>query len=244
MSRARRWIHTGVLAACVGSTQASAQAEQAPAPPVAPEPQAAPPTAPEPQAAPASSAAPTSIPPSLEVWGALGPSVLFGEPANPEYAGSFTRVGALGEIGVAYRSSYFIDPHISVGYATLATGVAHLPAGPWGPAGDVDQHLGAWLISPGITADIWRFRLRLGIGLAVVMQSFDFQGNHSSSTQLPILQQLGVGFNAFDSGRFRLDAEARVVAARGADISFVTLNVVARGDLIRFGGSSTQVGAR
>jgi hypothetical protein len=182
--------------------------------------------------------------PSLEFFGGLGASVLFGEQANPEYAGSLTRVGALAEAGVAYRSSYFIDPHLSVAYATLATGVVHLPAGEWGPAGDLHQHLGAWLISPGVTADIWRFRLRLGLGIAVVVQSFTYQGNHSSSTQLPIMQQLGLGFNALDSGSFRLDAEARVVAARGADISFVTLNLVARGDIIQFGGGSTQVGTR
>jgi len=182
--------------------------------------------------------------PSLEFWGSVGGSVLFGQQANPQYNGSITRVGALGEIGLAYRSSYFIDPHLSVAYASLARGDVHLPAGQYGPAGDLNQHLAAWLFSPGFTAEIWRLRFRLGLGFAVVKQSFTYQNDHSSSSAFAIMHQLGVGFNALDSGSFRLDAEVRAVVAPGVDMAFLTLNVVARGDIIEFGRSNSQVSAR
>lgn len=172
---------------------------------------------------------------SLEISGVVGPSLVFGEPANPEYTQSFSRVGAYGEIGVAYRSSYFVDPFLSVGYATLASGESVLPSGIWGQGGSLQQHLGAWVISPGITADIWRFRPRLGLGIAVIVQSFEFLGNKNSSTQLPLVTQLGLGFNALDGDRFRIDVEARAVLMPGADVTFATLDAVLRGDLLYFG---------
>lgn len=174
---------------------------------------------------------------SFEVSGALGPSIVFGEPANPEYTQSFSRLGVFGEVGIAYRSSYFVDPFLSVGYATLATGESSLPSGPWGQGGTLGQHLGAWVISPGITSDIWRFRPRIGLGLAVIVQSFEFAGSKNSSTQLPLVTQFGLGFNALDYDRLRLDFEARVVLATGADVTFTTLDAVLRGDLFYFGSS-------
>jgi len=179
----------------------------------------------------------TRLVPSFEVSAALAPSIVFGDPANPQYTQSFSRVGAFGELGIAYRSSYFVDPFLSVGYATLATGDSAMPAGPWGQGGTLTQHLGAWVISPGITSDIWRFRPRVGLGLAVIVQSFEFLGNKNTSTQLPIVTQLGLGFNAFDGDRLRLDLEARVVLATGADVTFMTFGAVLRGDLFYFGSS-------
>jgi hypothetical protein len=171
---------------------------------------------------------------SLEVSGAFGPSVIFGEPANPEYTQSFTRAGAFGELSFAYRSKYFLDPFIAVGYATLASGRSALPDGPWGAGGVVEQHLGIWTISPGITSDIWRFRLRFGLGVAIVVQSFSFLGDDTTSTQNPLVTQFGLGFNMFDDDRFRLDLESRAILATGADIRFVTFDVVLRGDLLYF----------
>jgi hypothetical protein len=172
---------------------------------------------------------------SFELSGTLGPSIVFRDPANPEYTQSFNRIGAFGELGMAYRSSYFVDPFLSVGYATLATGESAIPSGPWGQGGTLEQHLGAWVISPGITADLWRFRPRVGLGLAVIVQSFEFAGSKNASTQLPIVTQLGLGFNALDYDRLRLDFEARVVLATGADVTFTTFGAVLRGDLFHFG---------
>jgi hypothetical protein len=162
--------------------------------------------------------------------------MVFGDAANPEYVQSFTRTGVYGELGVSYRSSYFVDPFLSVGYAVLATGVSEIPPGAYGDGGEIEQRLSTWVISPGITTDIWRFRPRLGLGLAVVMQKFEFQGETNSSSQLPVVTQLGLGFNAFNDGRFRLDLETRAVLARGADVTFVTLDAVMRGDLFYFVG--------
>jgi len=177
------------------------------------------------------------------VFGALALTVVHGEPANPALTNSFRRVGAYGEGGVAYRSKYFLDPFISVGYATLATGDTTLPDSelirpetgePWYAGGTVHQHLGTWLISPGVTADIWRFRLRFGIGLAIVKESNRFHGENNTATQLPLAWQVGVAYNFYQVPRFRLDGDVRFIQAKGADVGFWTFGVTARGDAITF----------
>jgi hypothetical protein len=167
-----------------------------------------------------------------------------GEPANPQLTNSFRRVGIYGEVGVAYRSKYFLDPFISVGYGTLASGTTEIPDATYSdmnnpvpvlhPGGTLHQHLGEWVISPGITSDIWRFRLRLGVGVAIVVESNRFQGEKNSATQIPLVAQVGLGYNFYKVPRFRLDGEARYVRAAGADVTFWALGVVARGDAITF----------
>ena len=166
---------------------------------------------------------------------------MHGEPANPGLTNSFRRVGIYGEGGVAYRSKYFLDPFISLGYATLASGDTDLPDSdtivdgkPAYTAGTLHQHLGMWLISPGVTTDIWRFRLRFGIGLAIVKESNRFHGENNTATQLPLAWQVGLGYNFYNAHRFRLDAEARLVQAKGADVIFWTIGITGRGDLITF----------
>jgi hypothetical protein len=183
----------------------------------------------------AAPAADAPEPASLELFGSLAPTIAHGEPANPGLTNSFRRVGVYAEAGVAYRSKYFLDPFISAGYATLASGDTTLPDDPdYGPGGTLHQHLGVWLLSPGVTSDIWRFRLRVGIGLAIVKQSFRFHGENSTSTQLPFAFEAGLAYNFYQLPRFRLDAEARFVQAKGADVSFWTLGLTGRGDLITF----------
>lgn len=157
-----------------------------------------------------------------------------GEPANPALTNSFRRVGVYGEAGVAYRSKYFLDPFISLGYGTLASGETELPAHGSDSGGTLHQHLGMWVISPGVTTDIWRFRLRVGIGLAIVEQSYRYQGDNNAASQKPLVSQAGLGFNCYETPHFRLDAEARYVTAKGADVTFWSLGVTGRGDLITF----------
>ncbi|HEY0468355.1 MAG TPA: hypothetical protein VGC79_29360 [Polyangiaceae bacterium] len=213
---------------------APAETPPPPAAPVEPTPAPAPAPAAEAAVAPAAPPAPAPEPPSLELFGTLALSVTQGEPANPGLTNSFRRVGAYGEGGVAYRSKYFLDPFASVGYATLASGDTTLPAGEYGPGGTLHQHLGMWMLSPGVSSDIWRFRLRFGIGLGIVKESNRFQGENNTATQLAMAWQAGLGFNCYSAPRFRLDADARFIQAKGADVTFWALGVTARGDLVTF----------
>lgn len=217
---------------------AAAPAEPAPAvAPAEPVPAEAPP-APAPAAAAGEPApaptVPKAEPSSLELFGTIAPTVTQGEPANPQLTNSFRRVGFYAEGGVAYRSKYFLDPFLSFGYATLASGDTTLPDSKYGSGGTLHQHLGTWVLSPGVTSDIWRFRLRFGIGVAVVKQSFTFQGDNNTATQLPLVWEAGLGFNFYKVPRFRMDAEARFVEAKGADVSFWMLALTGRGDVATF----------
>ncbi|HKO94266.1 MAG TPA: hypothetical protein VJU61_24100 [Polyangiaceae bacterium] len=174
-------------------------------------------------------------PSALELSASLGPSFVFSEPANPAYTQSYGRVGVLAALAVAYRSPYFLDPTLEVGYASLAKGESLLPDGPWGEGGLVEQRLATWVISPGVSAELWRFRARLGIGIEVVSQSYTFRGEESSSSQFPISSQLVLGFKVLDNELLRLDAEGRMVVAQGAAVNFASLGLAARFDVISFG---------
>src|SRR5688572_1165185 len=61
-------------------------------------------------------------PSSLEGFATVGPTLISGDPAMPEATSSFRRLGVVGELGAAYRSAYFIDPFLSLGYGSLAAG--------------------------------------------------------------------------------------------------------------------------
>jgi hypothetical protein len=172
--------------------------------------------------------------PSLEGFAFSGPSLVGGDPAVPETTESFRRVGIYGELGIAFRSSYFLDPFFSVGYWTLASGDTELPDGVWGEGGTLSQRLDTWHLSPGVTADFFRLRLRLGLGLLVVVQRYGFRGDDTVTTQVPIAGQLGLGFNLYDSRSVRLDVEGKFVHAAGAEISFGVLGATLRGDLVTF----------
>lgn len=171
----------------------------------------------------------------LELSAFAGPSVVFGAPANPAYSPSVERIGALVAGALTYRSRYFIDPVLEVGYAWLARGSSDLPDGPWGAGGMVEQKLGTWLISPGVSAELWRFRARFGLGLGIVTQSDTFRGQTSSTTQLSVMSQLVVAFKAVDLAAVQLDVEGRGVLASGADLSFIGIGVSARFGVLEFG---------
>jgi hypothetical protein len=174
---------------------------------------------------------------ALEVSASVGPSIVFGAPANPAYSPSVERVGVLLAGAVMYRSSYFIDPVLEVGYAWLARGTSELPSGPWGEGGTVDQRLGTWIVSPGVSAEYWRLRARLGLGFGIVTQSDTFRGQTSSTNQVPVMSQLVLACKAVDLANLRLDVEGRAVLASGADISFIGVGVGARFDVLDLGGS-------
>jgi hypothetical protein len=55
-----------------------------------------------------------SVVTSLEVAATIGPSVLFGDAANPQCSPSVRRVGVCGELGLAYRSRSFVEPFVGV----------------------------------------------------------------------------------------------------------------------------------
>ncbi|HYQ26513.1 MAG TPA: hypothetical protein VER04_04815 [Polyangiaceae bacterium] len=243
---------TPAPAAAAPAPAASAPAAPAPAEAAAPAPvEAVPsdaaPTAAEPAPAtvpapaPVAPAAPPPQPSSLELFGSVAPTVVQGDPANPGLTNSFRRLGVYGEGGVAYRSKYFLDPFFAVGYATLSSGDTTLPdsdtivdGAPAYTAGTMHQHLGMWLLSPGVTGEIWRFRLRFGLGIAIVKQSFSFHGENHSTDQKPLAWNVGLGYKFYELPRFRLDVEARVVQAKGADVAFWALALTGRGDVITF----------
>lgn len=171
---------------------------------------------------------------ALQLSAAVGPTWTFGDAANPQYQRSTTHVGVLALGSIGYRSTYILDPSLDVGYGWLAHGDAELPAGLWGQGGNLHQRLSEWLISPALSADLWRFRPRLGIGLSIVSQSNELAGVRHSVSQLSVLSQFGLGFAVLETRALRLDAEARLALARGADVTFTTVALSASFDLVRF----------
>ena len=216
MSRTSRVAWLLFVGALFGFRAASARAETEPAAP-----------APDTAEAQRSGSA-------LAISGRAGPSIIFGEPANPEYAGEFGRVGVWVGGELAYRSSYFVEPFIEVGYGFLASGESTLPSGPWGEGGLMQQQLGMWSISPGVRTQIWLLRPELGMGFAIVKQSNDFIGETNSVSQTALFTQLGLSCTVFEAERLRIDTGVKLAAARGAGITFTSLAVAARFDAFVF----------
>ena len=183
----------------------------------------------------APSPAASARPEALQVAAMLGPTLAFGDAANPEYQRSVSRIGVALIGSLIYRPDYFLTPQLDIGYAALASGDAQLPDGPWGTGGKVQQRLAEWIISPTITADLWRFRPRLGLGLAIVSQANEFQGASHSATQIALITQFGLGFKVLETRALRIDAEARYLLSKGADVAFTTLGLAACFDVIQFG---------
>jgi hypothetical protein len=173
---------------------------------------------------------------ALVLAASAGPSVVFGEPANPEYTPSFGRVGLWVGGELAYRSSYFIEPFLEVGYGFLASGESNLPSGPWGEGGLMKQQLGMWCLSPGARTQIWRLRPELGLGLGIIRQSNDFRGETNGVSQVALFTQLGLAVTLFEAERIRIDTGAKLAAARGAGITFMSLTLAARFDAFVFDG--------
>ena len=221
-------------AACAAGVLLASGARAQPGVPAGPEPSAPPRGESGALVSPSSDTRATS---ALEIAAFAGPSVVFGEPANPDYSPSVERIGALLAVAVTYRSSYFLAPVLEVGHAWLARGSAELPSGPWGEGGTIEQRLSTWILSPGVSAELWRLRARLGLGLGIVSQSDTFRGQTSSTSQLPVLSQLVIACKALDLAAVRLDVEGRAVVASGADISFIGIGVSARFDVLDLGGS-------
>jgi hypothetical protein len=173
---------------------------------------------------------------ALAFSASIGPSVVFGGAANPEYSPSFGRVGVWLGGELAYRSTYFVEPFFQVGYGFLASGESNLPSGPWGEGGLMEQELGMWCLSPGLRTEIWRLRPELGLGLGIVRQSNEFRGETNGVSQLALFTQLGVSVTLFEAARIRVDAGGKLAAARGAGITFMTLTLAARFDAFVFDG--------
>jgi hypothetical protein len=171
---------------------------------------------------------------ALQLSAAIGPTWTFGDAANPQYQRSTTHVGVLALASIGYRSPYILDPSLDVGYGWLAHGAADLPAGLWGQGGHLHQRLSEWIISPAVSADLWRFRPRLGIGLSIVSQSNELAGVRHTASQISVLSQFGLSFAVLETSVLRLDAEARLALARGTDVTFTTIALSASFDVVRF----------
>jgi hypothetical protein len=131
-----------------------------------------------------------------------------------------------------YRSRYFLAPFLDVGYYSLAAsdrvvdlggGATHVVNGSW-----------AFGFSGGAALDIWRVRLRAGLGaydLVVrtvtpaarsTVSELDF-GYVASATAYPLVR-----------GRVRIGIEARVGLIVEAQTGFISLGATLGGDAISF----------
>ncbi|HEY3495026.1 MAG TPA: hypothetical protein VGK73_10085 [Polyangiaceae bacterium] len=176
---------------------------------------------------------------ALELEATLSPSVLFADAANPSYQSSYNRWGFAATGVFTYRPRYFLQPHMEVGYAHLASGESHLPDGFAQldtdlPGGTMEQSLWCWTFSPGVTFPFWRFRAIAGIGFAIAFQENVFRGETNQSSQLGLLQRLALSFDALKTDRMRLAAQIEYQDASGLKLKWLTFGVSFRGDFVQW----------
>jgi hypothetical protein len=172
---------------------------------------------------------------AFELELSAAPTVLFSEPANPSTQDSFSRWGAQVTASFTYRARYFLSPTIRIGHVWLASGDATIPDNQfYGPGGDMEQSLSAWIISPGVTFPFWRFRLTGGIGLAIADQTNTLNGDENSSSQAGLMNTLALSFDAIKTERTRLAVELMSGNSDGLKLHWLALGVSFRGDIYQW----------
>lgn len=138
-------------------------------------------------------------------------------------------------VGSLLRTKYFLSPFIDVNYHSLMRSTDQVDLGPslGGPA-LANNFLSVVGLLGGAALDVWRLRIRAGLGLDFVLVHSKVNGAALTSSEKDMSYFLALGGYLWRSGRFKLGIEARTSVILNANIGFVTLGVTGNADLLRW----------
>ena len=143
--------------------------------------------------------------------------------------------GAALALGVHYRTRYFLAPFVEAGYYSLAASDRVVDLGS-GPALVLNSSW-AFGFMGGAALDVWRVRLRAGLG---AYDLFVRTVTTGASAARSTVSELDFGYVASASvyplvrDRFRVGVEARVGLVVEAQVGFLAVGVTLGGDAIPF----------
>lgn len=135
-------------------------------------------------------------------------------------------------LGVHYRSGYFLAPFVEAAYYSLAASDRVVDLG-GGPALVLNR---SWTFGfmGGVALDVWRVRLRAGLGAYDLFVRTVTPGVRSTVSELDFGYVAGAAVYPLVRDRFRVGVEARVGLVVEAQTGFLSLGATLGGDAISF----------
>lgn len=143
--------------------------------------------------------------------------------------------GAALTLGVHYRTRYFLAPFLEGAYYSLAASDRVLDLGA-GPVLVLNRSWACGFVG-GVALDVWRVRLRAGLGaydLFVRTVTTGASAARSTVSELDFGYLAGASVYPIVRDRFRLGIEARVGLIVEAQVGFVAAGLTLGGDAISF----------
>lgn len=138
-------------------------------------------------------------------------------------------------MGAIFRSRYFLSPFIDLNYHSLLRSTDQVDLGPslGGPV-LANNFLSVLGLIGGAALDVWRLRLRAGLGLDFVLVHSKVDGVPLNSSERDMSYFFAIGGYVWRARRFKLGIEARTSLILNANIGFVTLGITGSGDVFRW----------
>lgn len=135
-------------------------------------------------------------------------------------------------LGVHYRSGYFVAPFVEAAYYSLAASDRVVDLGS-GPTLVLNR---SWTFGfmGGVALDVWRIRLRAGLGAYDLFVRTVTPGARSTVSELDFGYLAGATVYPLVRDRFRVGVEARVGLVVEAQTGFLSLGATLGGDAISF----------
>jgi hypothetical protein len=133
---------------------------------------------------------------------------------------------------VLYRSPYFLSPFVDVGYYPLYASRDKVDVASAGGTIRVASALSASGFMVGPAVDLWRFRLKWGVGVFNVNVRSTALGNTSKPDEIDFGYMLALSGFFLRSPRIQVGGEARAGIIVEADKAFVALGFTIAGQAI------------
>jgi len=146
-----------------------------------------------------------------------------------------TRNGGLAlALAVHYRSRYFLSPFLEAAYYSLAASDRVVDLGLGSGRSYVLNSSWAFGFTGGAALDIWRVRLRVGVGAYDLFVRTVTLGARSTVSELDFGYVASASVYPLVRDRFRVGFEARVGLVVEAQTGFIALGATLGGDAISF----------
>ena len=137
---------------------------------------------------------------------------------------SSTNVGAAFAGSLALRSRYFIHPFVDVAFLPIQSAIRDVDLSPLGTAvGDTSRR--AWGVTAGPGFDVWRVRLRAGIGFYNLSVHSSVRDSNSKTSDFNLGYSLAAAAFVWRGRGFQLGLEGRYAPITTANMGVFAFGV-------------------
>lgn len=180
-----------------------------------------------------SSAAVAEKPPpsALEAGAFLGYGRMLAPAVDHSHELSARNGGIAASAVVLYRSPHFLSPFLEIGYAQLYASQERIDTADLGTL-ESDNHLSALSFAAGPALDVWRLRLRAGMGIYRVIVESAIAGVTITPAENDLGWLASAAAYPYQRPGLRIGLEARALLISEASTAVIALGVTASGDAL------------